>query len=547
LEDHVALAYETLPGDIDHLIADDHAIVERQFQHLEAHHGNRRVLVDQIIFEMSLHAFAEETVLYPLWDKHGMADEKQHALEEHGKLKERLAVLVKAKPGEAEFEHALASLISETRHHVKDEEQIELPAFRGKVGPDVMADLGKDFIAAKRKAPPAPHPHAPSEGVAEKIVGAMTKPIDMIKAKISGTQDDLATDATGTLHPQAQAIVDAFSELHPLPFETLEPEQARKQPGPADAVKALLEKQGKDTAPEAVGSVEDLNIPDAAGGNMTLRVYKPADVQPNAPILMWIHGGGWVLFTIDDHYDASCRGLCNKTGAIVVTPDYRRAPESPFPASHDDVLAAYLWVVKNAARIGGDPNRIAIGGESVGGNMAPATVLQLAHAGEPVPVAMVCVYPVTTAEQYGESMVDAADGRPLNRALLSWMAMHAFEGQPNAAKDPRIDLLGWSDADLRRMPPTLVITDERDILRSQGQEFARRLDAAGVPTASSYYKGAMHEFFGASAVFELAEQAQQEAAQHLIRAFTGQAPLASSVTGAWITGDGDDMIIGKRR
>ena len=138
---------------------------------------------------------------------------------------------------------------------------------------------------------------------------------------------------------------------------------------------------------------------------------------------------------------------------------------------------------------------------------------------------MVCVYPVTTAEQYGDSMVDAADGRPLNRALLSWMAMHAFAGQPDAGKDPRINLLGWPESALRLMPPTLVITDERDILRSQGQEFARKLQSAGVATQSSYYKGAMHEFFGASAVFDLAEQAQQEAAHHLMRAFSGEPPI----------------------
>jgi acetyl esterase len=526
----VALSYETLPGDIDHLIADDHAIVNRQFEHLEAGRGDRRVLVDQISFELSLHAFAEETVLYPEWDDIGMADVKRESIAEHQKLKELLVALADNEPGDMKFEDALRTLIAETRHHATDEETRHLPAFRARLGPERMAELGKDFIAAKRKAPPAPHPRAPSEGAAEKIVGAMTKPIDMVRARMSGKDDALATDASGTLHPQAQAIVDAYSSLHPKPFELLDPAQARKQPGPADAVKKVLKQQGKDTSPEHVGSVEDLNIPDAAGGFMTLRVYKPEKVVPNAPILMWIHGGGWVLFTIDDHYDASCRGLCNKTGAIVVSPDYRRAPEAPFPASHDDVLAAYLWVRANAARIGGDPNRIAIGGESVGGNMAPATVLQLAEAGEPLPVAMVCVYPVTTAEQFGESMIDAADGRPLNRALLSWMAMHAFRGAPNAAKDPRIDLLGWSHAHLARMPPTLVITDERDILRSQGQEFARKLEAAGVPTISSYYKGAMHEFFGASAVFELAEQAQLEAAQHLVRAFTGQPPLRRPIT-----------------
>lgn len=525
------LSYETQPGDIDHIIADDHAIVERQFQHLEAQHGNRRALVDQISFELSLHAFAEETVLYPLWDRAGMGEAKQRALKEHLELEELLVVLGKTQPGERDFEQALVTLIAETRHHVKDEEGKELPQFRAHVGAARMEELGKQFLAAKRKAPPAPHPHAPSHGIAEKIVGVLTKPIDIAKAKTTGLQDELATDATGTLHPQAQAIMNAFSELHPLPFEILEPAQARKQPGPADAVKALLEKQGKDSSPEAVGSVEDLTIQDAAGGPMTLRVYKPKNLQPSAPVLMWIHGGGWVLFTIDDHYDASCRGLCNKTGAIVVTPDYRRAPEAPFPASHDDVLAAYRWLAVNAASIGGDPARIAIGGESVGGNMAPATVLQLAEAGERLPLAMVCVYPVTTAEQFGESMVDAADGRPLNRALLSWMAMYAFQGRPDAAKDPRIDLLGWSDAKLRMMPPTIVITDEWDVLRSQGQEFARKLEAAGVPTQATYYQGAMHEFFGASAVFELAAQAQLEAARHLLRAFLGQAPVTSSVRG----------------
>jgi acetyl esterase/lipase len=271
--------------------------------------------------------------------------------------------------------------------------------------------------------------------------------------------------------------------------------------------------------PEPVGSAQDLRIPDAAGGEQTLRVYTPADPGTGPlPIVMWVHGGGWVLFDVDT-YDASCRGLCNKTGAIVVSPDYRRAPEAVFPASHDDVLAAYRWVVQNAAQLGGDPARVAIGGESVGGNMAAATSLQLATSGQPGPVAQVCVYPLTTAEQYGESMKDAADARPLNRALLSWMAMHAFAGKPEAATDPRVDLLAWSVQQRATMPPTLVVTAERDVLRSQGQEFARRLEAAGVPTTLHHYEGVMHEFFGAAAVLDKADQAQHEAAHHFLRAF----------------------------
>ncbi|MDK3258153.1 alpha/beta hydrolase fold domain-containing protein [Blastococcus capsensis] len=514
------LPYETLPGDIDHLIADDHAIVERQFQHLEAGRGNRRVLVDQISAELSMHAFAEETVIYPIWKEVGMEGELDDATQEHQKMKELLVVLGRTEPGEEKFESALSELIADVRHHVQDEEQEELPEFRAKVGAERMAALGKDFITAKRRGPTRPHPKAPSGGIKEKVAGAVAAPLDLARDAVSGTNKELATDPSGLLDPQAQAIVDAFSSMGPLPFETLTPKEARKQPGPDDAVKKVMAARGIE-GPEEVGSVEDIEIPDAAGGRQKLRVYKPANTgSAPLPIIMWIHGGGWVLFDIDT-YDASCRGLTNKTGAIVVSPDYRRAPEAVFPASHDDVLTAYRWVVANAASLGGDPTRIGIGGESVGGNMAPATILQLTDR-DPRPVAQVCVYPLTTGEQFGESMEDAADGRPLNRALLSWMAMHAFEGKPDAAKDPRIDLLGWSTDQLASMPPTLVITDERDPLRSQGEEFARKLEAAGVPTTGTRYQGVMHEFFGAAAVLDKAEQAQQEAAQHFTRAFAAR-------------------------
>lgn len=529
----MALDYPTLPGDIDHLIADDHAIVDRQFQHLEAGRGNRRVLVDQISFELALHAFAEETVLYPIWPEIGMQDEQDDAEQEHREIKDLLVVLGRTEPGQQEFEEALTRLIRVTRHHVEDEETEELPEFRQKAGPERMAELGRKFLAAKRMAPTRPHPHAPDDGIAERIAGMLAKPLDHVRDLLSGKQKEMATDASGLLDPQAQAIVDAHSSLGPLPFEILEPDQARKQPGPDDAVRKVMADKGLD-GPEQVGSVEDIVIPDAAGGQMRMRVYRPAQAGSGPlPVVMWIHGGGWVLFDIDT-YDASCRGLTNKTGAVVVSPEYRRAPEAVFPAAHDDVLAAYRWTAAHAAELGGDPSRIGIGGESVGGTMAAATVLQLAQAGEQLPSAAVCVYPLTTGEQFGESMQDAADGRPLNLALLSWMAMHAFQGAPHAAKDPRVDLLGWSRDQLATMPPTLVITDERDVLRSQGQQFAENLEAAGVATTHRYYAGVMHEFFGAAAVLDKAEEAQREAAAHFTRAFgavrttVGAAPLGGS-------------------
>lgn len=515
------LAYPTLPGDVDHFIADDHAVVERQFQFLEAGRGNRRVLVDQVAFELALHAHAEERVLYPAMADAGETSEVAEAHEEHQEAKELLVTLSGSQPGEPEFEAALAQLIVAIRHHVAEEEQRNLPQFRQAVGPERMAKLGKAFLAAKRAAPTFAHPNVPHSGPGRALAGIGVKLVDKIRDKASGRQKHLATDPSGVLDAQAQRLLDTFAALEPQPLEILEPKQARLQPTPVDAVLTILKEDGRSTEPEPVGNVENITIP-GPGGDLPVRVYTPANTtlaQGSLPIVLWIHGGGWVISTVET-YDASCRGVANKTGAIVVSPEYRRAPEHVFPAAHNDVLATYRWIRDNTERLGGDPARIAIGGESVGGNMAAATCLQLARAGEPMPVAQVLVYPLTTTEQFGESMSDAADARPLTRPLLSWMAMHAFDGVPGAATDPRVDLLSVPTDQLAGMPPTLVITSERDVLRTQGEEFARHLQAAGVPVTATRYDGVMHEFFGAAAVLDKAEQAQLEAATHLRRSFT---------------------------
>jgi acetyl esterase len=514
----VPLPYPTLPGDIDHLIADDHAVVERQFQHLEAGRGNRRVLVDQVAFELALHADAEERVLYPAMVELGQSSASDEGRDEHQEAKELLVTLNNTEPGEREFEDALARLIGAIRHHVQEEEAEVLPRFREAAGPERMAQLGKEFLAAKRAAPTYAHPNAPSSGMGHKLLDAGAKIVDKVRDMASGRIKHLATDASGSLDPQAQRILDAFSALGPQPFEILEPDQARRQPTPADAVMKVLQDEGRPTDPEPVGNVEDVTIA-GPGGDLPVRIYTPKDAgEGPLPVVLWIHGGGWVLFTVDT-YDASCRGIANKTGAIVVSPEYRRAPEHVFPAAHDDVLATYRWIRDNAASLGGDPARIAVGGESVGGNMTAATTLQLLQAGEQPPAAQVMVYPLTTGEQFGESMAEEADARPLNRPLLSWMAMHAFDGVPAAATDARVDLLSVPVDQLRGMPPTLVITDERDVLRSQGEEFARHLEAAGVVVTCTRYEGVMHEFFGAAAVLDKAERAQRQAADHLRQAF----------------------------
>ncbi|MGQ5262516.1 alpha/beta hydrolase fold domain-containing protein [Micromonospora sp. ZYX-F-536] len=525
----MGLPYETQPGDIDHLIVDDHAVVSRLFEHLEAGRGDRRTLADQVGFNLALHADAEERTLYPQMADAGEADDARHARDEHHAAKEQLIVLDRAEPGSGEFERALTTLMADIREHVAEEEGEFLPEFRRAVGAQVMARLGGEFLAAKRAAPTRAHPNAPSSGTGHKLADPAAVLLDKGRDRVSGRDRRLATDASGLLDPQAQRLLDAFAALRPLPPEILTPEQARQQPTLVDAVHRILTEDGRSTEPEAVGAVEELEVPIADGGRINLRVYHPREAKAGAaPVVMWIHGGGWVLYDVDT-YDASCRGLVNRTGAIVVSPEYRRAPEHPFPASHDDVLACWRWLRENASEFGGDPTRVAIGGESVGATMAAATCLQLAQAGEPGPAAQVLVYPLATAQQFGDSMTDAADARPLNRPLLSWMAMHAFAGVPEGAQDPRVDLLSLDAAQLRSMPPTLVVTDERDVLRSQGQEFARHLQAAGVDTALAHYDGMMHEFFGAAAVLDKAADAQQAAAEHLTQRFAQPAAADRTV------------------
>lgn len=516
----MTLSYETKPGDVDHLIADDHAVVVRRFEQLEAGAGDRRTLVDQVIFELSAHAVGEEKVVYPVMAESGDEGLAAEARDEHRQMKESLAVLDGTEPGTPEFEQSLRDLIAEVRAHVVEEEGQWLPRLRQAVGAVRMAQLGEDFMTAKATAPSRPHPSAPDSGAATKVVGAVTGLVDKVRDKGSGRMKRLATDASGALDPQAQEVLDAFAALEPLPPEVLPPAIARRQPTAADAVKAVLEQRGQSTAPEEIGVAEDRTVPGPAGApDVAVRVYRPVGATAGGPlpVIVYVHGGGWVIADLDV-YDASARAMTNKAQSIVVSVEYRHAPEDPFPAAHDDVLAATRWVLANAAELDGDPARVSIMGESAGGNLAASTTLQLLWAGEPAPVAQVLVYPVVTGSQDSPSYTDAADARPLNRPMMSWFSHWTFKDSSLSPTDPRFELLGLPDDRLAGLPPTLVITAERDPLRSQGEQFAERLRGAGVDVEHLPVSGVTHEFFGMSAVLDAAEHAQQRAADHLQRA-----------------------------
>ncbi len=168
---------------------------------------------------------------------------------------------------------------------------------------------------------------------------------------------------------QMQAVLDQLAALHPRPITALPAAEARKQPSPADAVKALLKKQGKSTAPEPVGSVMNRTIP-GAGGPIPVRIYTPKGAGP-FPVVVYYHGGGWVIANLDT-YDASPRALANLANAVVVSAHYRQGPEHKFPAAHQDAFAAYSGCWRTPRRLKGDPSRVAVVGESAGGNLAAA-------------------------------------------------------------------------------------------------------------------------------------------------------------------------------
>lgn len=314
--------------------------------------------------------------------------------------------------------------------------------------------------------------------------------------------------------PQMQAVLDQLAALGAKPVEQLTVQQARAQPSPADAVRALLQKMGRSTAPEPVGSVQDRTVPGPAGP-IPVRVYTPRGTGP-FPVIVYYHGGGWVIATTDT-YDASARALTNAARAVLVSVEYRKGPEHRFPAAHDDAFAAYQWVLANAASIGGDPRRVATAGESAGGGLAVEVAMMARDRRVQLPVHVLSVYPIADGDTQSPSYVQNALAKPLSRAGMQWFFRN-YPRSPADLRDPRVSLLR---ADLRGLPPTTIVNAQIDPLLSDGQELAAALRAAGVQTDARVWSGVTHEFFGMGAVVDKAGEAVQFGAAGLRRGFGG--------------------------
>ena len=338
------------------------------------------------------------------------------------------------------------------------------------------------------------------------------KTILTLAAVAASTSLGLAAEHAPKANKEMQAVLDQLTELGGKPIAQLTPEEARRQPTPADAVKALLTKRGQSTAPERVANVENKSIT-GPGGAIPVRIYTP-DGQGPFPVIVYIHGGGWVIADLDT-YDSSPRALANAAKAVVVSTHYRLAPEHPFPASHEDVFAAYKWARENAGSFNGDPRRIAVAGESAGGNMAAAISLMARAQNVPLPLHQVLVYPVAGTDMNTPSHQENANAKPLNKAMMEWFGKHEFKSAQDK-QDPRIDLL---NANLRGLPSTTIISAEIDPLRSEGKMLADKLKAAGVDVDYKNYDGVAHEFFGMGAVLPESKDATKLAAKNLMKAF----------------------------
>lgn len=282
-------------------------------------------------------------------------------------------------------------------------------------------------------------------------------------------------------------------------------------------------------AVEPVTEVRDEQIPGPAG-ELPLRVYRPAGPGP-LPTLLYFFGGGWTLGSIDTA-DGICRRLANAVACQVITVGYRLAPEHPFPAAVHDCHAATSWIARHAARLGVDPARLAVGGDSAGGNLAAAVTLLCRRDG-PALAAQLLVYPNT--DQSGEPFDPAGDDDPtlFNRRSVAWYRTH-YLTDPAHARDPLASPLLADD--LSGLPPALVVTAELDPLCAEGQRYAERLREAGVPTVAEHYPGMIHGFFAMPGVFTDGRRAQESAAAFLRERF-GLPDRPAAQTGTAV-GDG---------
>jgi acetyl esterase/lipase len=297
------------------------------------------------------------------------------------------------------------------------------------------------------------------------------------------------------LDPEIQPIVDLMNAAPGPPAHLVPIDQAR-----AAHERESLVMGGPG---EEVASVRDIGV-QGPGGPVPVRVFRPAG-DGLLPVVAYLHGGGWVLGTLDG-FSPLCRALANASGAIVASVGYRLAPEHPFPAGLEDTRAAVRWLAANAGELGGDPDRIAVAGDSAGGNLATVVARRLRDEGGPALRFQALVYPVCDSGINTPSYRECGDGFGLTAAGMRRYWELYLDGADG--RDP--DASPLQAEDLSGLPPAFVLTLRHDVLRDEGETYARALEAAGVPVTLRRYDGAVHGFLRWLAKAEISRRAVAE-------------------------------------
>jgi len=339
-----------------------------------------------------------------------------------------------------------------------------------------------------------------------------------------------STSAFSSLRPsekvqpdsQMQKVLTEQKKLGLKPFANLSVEEARKQPSLNQAAFKILQIEGKSKSPIGDITTKTLSI-EGKNGPIPLRIYHPDGVQGDLPVIVYYHGGAWVLGDLDSA-DSSARALAKESQSIVVSVDYHRAPEKPFPASHQDAYTAYEWAWKNASSYNGDSARVAVAGEEAGANLAANVSLSALTHSIPAPVYQLLIDPIISTQLEGEAYNNPAFTIPYSKADMSWFLKQELTSE-EAKQSPKVNLL---KADLAGMPPTTIITAQLAPSRSEAEALVKKLKEAGVNVAVNEYPGVTQGFFGLGQVVRQAQNAEVYAAQQLTHAFQKTPPGADA-------------------
>ncbi len=336
-----------------------------------------------------------------------------------------------------------------------------------------------------------------------------------LSAQVAATTQPLTSaQILQKLDPQMAEVIGLYDLIKGTPLLQLTPQDARQQFSAQDAAKIIARGANVQPAPQPVGKITDgVTIPGPDANQIPIRIYTPAGTGP-FPVTLYFHGGGFVIATIDT-YDASARALAVGSNSIVVSVEYRKAPEAPFPAALRDAIASYEWILNNIGVYNGISTKVAVAGESAGGNLATEVAIAARIKGLQAPTHQLLIYPITSSNlKQTSDILYTNSALPLYTPELKYFS--SFYIDPSETNSPQVAPI---NAGLSNLPPTTIIAAELDPLQSDGVAYAAKLKKEGNTVTYRVYPGTTHEFFGMGAVVQQAKAAEDFASSQLAASF----------------------------